>query len=54
MKLLKTIQRIVKEAETNYYEASKKGITPKELERIEKGYEESLRLLELFKKLDNK
>jgi hypothetical protein len=48
MKLLKTIQRIVEEAETNYYEASKK------LERIEKGYEESLRLLELFKKLDNK
>jgi len=54
MKLLKTIEKIVKEAETNYYEASKKGVTPKELEIIEKGYEESLRLLELFENIDKK
>jgi len=54
MKLLKTIERIVEEAENNYYEASKKGVTPKELEKIEEGYEESLRLLEIFKKFESK
>jgi len=54
MKLLKTIERLVEEAENNYYEASQKNIDPKELKTIEKGYEESLRLLELFERMDKK
>jgi len=54
MKLIKTIHSIIEEAENNYYEASKKGVSQKELEKIEKGYEESLRLLEVFKNLNGK
>jgi hypothetical protein len=54
MKLLKTIERLVEEAENTYYEASQKNIDPKQLRKIEEGYEESLKLLEMFKKIEKK
>jgi len=54
MKLLKTIQKLVEEAENNYYETSKKSIDPKEIKAAEKGYGDSLKLLENFKKLTNR
>jgi len=52
MKLLKTIERLVEEAENNYYEASQKNIDPKHFKKIEEGYEDSLKLLELFKRIE--
>lgn len=54
MKLLKTIERLVEEAENNYYEASHKNIDPKQLKKIEQGYEDSLKLFEMFKRIEKK
>ena len=53
MKLIKTIQRIVVEAEENYYKASLNSDNPKEIEELEKKLDESLRLLEIYEKVEN-
>jgi len=53
MKLIKTIRNIVKEAEENYYLASQKSTSPKELEILEKKLDDSLRLLELYEDIEN-
>lgn len=53
MKLIKTIRNIVKEAEENYYLASQKSTSPKELEMLEKKLDDSLRLLELYEDIEN-
>ena len=53
MKLIKTIRNIVKEAEDNYYLASQKSTSPKELEMLEKKLDDSLRLLELYEDIEN-
>jgi hypothetical protein len=53
MKLLITIRRLVKEAEDNYYEASLKSNNPKEIKLLEKKLEESLKLLEIYEKVEN-
>lgn len=53
MKLIKTIRNIVKEAEENYYLASQKSTSPKELEILEKKLDDSLRLLELYEHIEN-
>jgi len=53
MKLLSTIRRLVKEAEDNYYEASLKSNNPKEIELLEKKLEESLKLLEIYERIEN-
>lgn len=54
MKLLKTIERIVEEAENNYYEASRKPISEKELIVLEKNLEESKKILHRFIQLSSK
>ena len=55
MKLLKTIQGLVREAEDRYYKASiNPNITQKEIEYLEKKLDESLSLLELYNDLDEK
>lgn len=51
MKLLRTIKKLVKEAENNYYEASIGTNDPKEIEILETKLNESLRLLEIYKEI---
>lgn len=52
MKLINTIKRLVKEAEENYYIASQNSNNPKEIEILEKKLDESLRLLEIYQKME--
>lgn len=53
MKLIKTIRRLVQEAEENYYVASLNSDNPKEVEELEKKLNESLRLLEIYERVEN-
>jgi hypothetical protein len=52
MKLLKTIQKLVEEAELEYNQILESNTNPKEIERAEKNYEDSLKILEQFNKLN--
>jgi hypothetical protein len=54
MKLLKTISRIVLESQEAYELACEKGVNEKELERLEKNYNESLKLMRLYEGLSKK
>jgi hypothetical protein len=53
MKLLKTIQKLVEEAELEYNQVLESTVDPKEIERAEKNYEDSLKVLEKFNQLNN-
>ena len=53
MKLIKTIRRLVQEAEENYYVASLSSDNPKEVEELVKKLNESLRLLEIYERVEN-
>lgn len=48
MKLLKTIKKIIQEAEQQYYAASETNTPLEELDRLEKHYKDSLRLLKFY------
>jgi hypothetical protein len=48
MKLLKTIKRIIAEAEKQYNLASETNTPLEELDRLEKHYRDSLRLLKMY------
>lgn len=48
MKLLKTIKKIIQEAEAQYNAASETNTPLEELDRLEKHYRDSLRLLRLY------
>ena len=48
MKLLKTIKRIIQEAEEQYNAASETNTSLEELDRLEKHYKDSLKLLKLY------
>jgi hypothetical protein len=52
MKLLKTIQKLVEEAEFEYNQILESTTNPKEIERAEKNYEDSLKVLEKFNQLN--
>lgn len=52
MKLLKTIQKLVEEAEAEYNQILESNPNPKEIERAEKNYEDSLKVLEKFNQLN--
>jgi len=52
MKLLKTIQKLVEEAEKEYNKVLESTTDPKEIHRAEKNYEDSLKVLEKFNKLN--
>jgi hypothetical protein len=54
MKLLKTITRIVLESQEAYELACEKGVNEKELERLEKNYNESLKLMRLYEGIGKK
>ena len=49
MKLLKTIEKIIKEAEEQYNSACESCVTVEELDRLEKHYKDSLRLMKMYK-----
>jgi lipoate synthase len=51
MKLIKTIEKIIKEAEESYNNALEYVVDEKELSRIEKNYQDSLKLMETFNKI---
>ena len=48
MKLLKTIKKIIQEAEDQYNAASETNVPLEELDRLEKHYKDSLKLLKLY------
>jgi lipoate synthase len=48
MKLLKTIKKIIQEAEEQYNHASETNTPLEELDRLEKHYKDSLKLLKLY------
>lgn len=49
MKLLKTIEKIIKEAEDQYNNACESCVPVEELDRLEKHYKDSLKLLKMYK-----
>jgi replication-associated recombination protein RarA len=49
MKLLKTIEKIIKEAEEQYNNACESCVPVDELDRLEKHYKDSLKLLKMYK-----
>ena len=49
MKLLKTIEKIIKEAEEQYNNACESCVPVEELDRLEKHYTDSLKLLKMYK-----
>jgi hypothetical protein len=54
MKLIKTIKRIIEEAEEQYNLACENATPIDELDRLEKQYKDSLRLLKLYKQKEEK
>lgn len=48
MKLLKTIKRIIQEAEEQYNSACETNTPLEELDRLEKHYRDSMKLLKLY------
>jgi hypothetical protein len=48
MKLIKTIKKIIQEAENQYNSASETNLPLAELDRLEKHYKDSLKLLNLY------
>ena len=54
MKLLKTIEKIIQEAEEQYNSACESSVTVEELDRLEKHYKDSLRLIKLYKAKEDK
>jgi len=53
MKLLKTISKLVVESKRALDEASEKGVSEKELDRLEKNYKQSLKLMKLYETIKN-
>ena len=54
MKLIKTIKKIIQEAEEQLNAASETNLPLEELDRLEKHYKDSLRLLKLYKSKEKK
>jgi hypothetical protein len=52
MKLIRTISNLVTESKKIYEEACEKGVNEKELDRLEKNYNESLKLLRIYEGLN--
>lgn len=50
MKLLKTIKKIIKEAEERYLQADVTNMPIEEIDKLEKNYKDSLKLLNLYEK----
>jgi F0F1-type ATP synthase delta subunit len=52
MKLIKTIEKIIKEAEELYVNALESVVDEKELNRLEKNYQDSLKLMRTFSQIN--
>lgn len=50
MKLLKTIKKMIEESEQRYNDACNGTVSVDELDKLEKNYKDSLKLLNLYKK----
>ena len=48
MKLLKTIEKLVEESQKEYDIAAEKGVSEKELDRLEKNLQQTRRLMKLY------
>jgi lipoate synthase len=53
MKLLKTIENLIRESEDAYERALNMGSDEKEIVRLEKNYKDSIKLLKTFKQVKN-
>ena len=53
MKLIKTIQKLVEEAEKEYNKVLESTTNMKEIERAEKNYFDTLKVLKKFNQLNN-
>lgn len=54
MKLLKTIEKLIKESEEAYNKALDLPVSEKELERLEKNYKDSLKLMKTYRQINKK
>ena len=54
MKLLKTIEKLIKESEEAYNNALERSVDERELDRLEKNYKDSLKLLRTYNQINNK
>jgi hypothetical protein len=54
MKLLKTIEKIIQEAEEQYNSACERCVPVEELDKLEKHYKDSLKLMKLYKSKDKR
>ena len=54
MKLLKTIEKLIKESEEAYNNALERSVNERELDRLEKNYKDSLKLLRTYNQINNK
>ena len=54
MKLINTFSNVVTEAKNAYDLACDRGVSEKELERLEKNYYESLKLMKIYENLGKK
>ena len=51
MKLLKTIEKLIRESEDAYNKALESVVDEKELDRLEKNYRDSLKLMKTFSQI---
>jgi len=49
MKLIKTIDNLVKEAQETFDKASEIGVSEKELDKLEKNLEQTIKLMKIYK-----
>jgi hypothetical protein len=53
MKLIKTILKLIEESEKEYNQAIEKGLDEKTMQKIEKKYEDSVKLMEMYNRMNN-
>jgi lipoate synthase len=54
MKLLKTIEKLIRESEEAYNKALETVVDEKELDRLEKNYKDSLKLMRTYHQINKK
>jgi hypothetical protein len=52
MKLLRTIEKIVSESERAYEDACERGAKPQVIDKLEKNYLDSLKLMSLYENVE--
>jgi hypothetical protein len=53
MKLLKTIEKLIRESEDAYNKALESSFDEKEIDRLEKNYKDSLKLMKTYNLINN-